>query len=109
MTPHTVLESFIVAALSGARDDLAEQDRKRGGDGLRDMAITLTRGRTIIAVHSDFHDGDRTLSSSFRLSPPLPSSMRELVCEFLMDLHEWVEGRQAAPELPVPEPRVTLH
>ena len=57
MTPHTVLESFIVAALSGARDDLAEQDRKRGGDGLRDMAITLTRGRTIIAVHSDFHDG----------------------------------------------------
>ena len=106
MTPH---ENFIIGALSAAWADLIVQDRARGGDGLRDMAITLTRGRTIIAVHSDFHDGDRTLSSSFRLSPPLPSRMRELVCEFLMDLHEWVEGRQAAPELPVPEPRVTLH
>jgi hypothetical protein len=105
MTPH---ENFIIGALSGAWADLIVQDRERGGDGLRDMAITLTRGRTIITVCSDFHDGDRTLSSSFRLSP-LPPSMCELLCEFLMDLHDWFEGRQAAPRPPVPEPRVTLH
>jgi hypothetical protein len=104
MTPHTVLESFIIGALSAAHADLIERDRERGGDGLRDMAITLTRGRTIITVCSDFHDGDRTLSSSFRLSPPLPPSMCEVLAEFLMDL-EWL----AAPELPLPEPRVTLH
>jgi len=85
MTPH---ENFIIGALSAAWADLIVQDRARGGDGLRDMAITLTRGRTIITVCSNFHDGDRTLSSSFRLSPPLPPSMCELLCEFLMDLYE---------------------
>ena len=97
MTPH---ENFIIGALSGAWADLIVQDRERGGDGLRDMAITLTRGRTIITVCSDFHDGERILTSSFRLSPPLPPSMREVLCEFLMDLYEG---------LPVSETRVTLH
>jgi hypothetical protein len=103
------LENFIISALSAAWADLIEQDRERDGDGLRDMAITLTKGRTIITVCSDFHDGDRTLTSSFRLSPPLPPSMCELLFEFLVDLHDWFEGRQAAPEPPVAETQVTLH
>ena len=37
----------------------------------------------------------------FELPEPL-TGMRELVCEFMLDLHEWLEGRQAAPKLPVP-------
>jgi len=31
------------------------------------------------------------------------------VCEFLLDLHEWLEGRQAAPKLLEPDAAATLH
>ena len=97
MTPH---ENFIIGALSAAWSDLLVQDQQRGGDGLRDMAITLTQGRTTITVCSDFRSGDRTLTSSFRLSPPLPPTMCALLREFLMDLYEG---------LPAAEPWATLH
>ena len=90
------IENFIIGALSAAWADLIEQDRERGGSGrLQDAAITLTRGRTIITVVSDFHDDDRRLTASFELSEPLPASMREPLCQFLLDLHQW--------------PRATLH
>ena len=104
------LVQFIIAESAAAWADLIEQDRERGGSGkLQDMALSLTRGRTIIAVHSDFHDDDRCLTSWFKLPEPLPPGMRPL-CEFLTDLHDWFEGEaESAPKLPVPEPRVTLH
>jgi hypothetical protein len=102
------LENFIIVESAVAWADLIVQDRERGSSGrLRDAVITLTQGRTIIAVH--LHNDDRMLTSWFRVPEPLPASMHELLCEFLMDLGEWLEGRQAAPKLPVPEPRVTLH
>ena len=104
------LENFIMAEVAAASADLIAQDRARGGSGrLQDAAITLTRGRTIITVVSDFHDDDRRLTVSFELSEPLPAGMREPLCEFLRNLHDWFEGRQAAPEPPVAETQVTLH
>jgi AAA domain len=63
---------------------------------------------TMIAVHCDYRDDDRTLTAWFKLPEPLPGR-RELVCEFLLDLHEWLEGRQPAPKLLMPDPHVTLH
>jgi hypothetical protein len=110
MIPHTVLENFIIVESAAAWATLIEMDRERGGSGkLRDAALSLARGRTIIAVHSDFHDDNRTLTVWFELPQPLLPGMRELVCEFMLDLLGWLEGRQAAPKLPVPQPRVTLH
>jgi len=35
--------------------------------------------------------------------------MREPLGEFLRNLHAWIKGTQAAPKLPVTEPRITLH
>jgi len=88
MAPHTVLESFVIGALAAAWADLVAQDQQRGGSGrLRDPAITLTRRRTVITVHSDYHDEARTLSARLTLSPPLPRRMCELLFESLM--HEW--------------------
>jgi hypothetical protein len=104
------IENFIIAEIQRASADLVAQDRARGGTWkLHDIALSLTQGRTVIAVHCDFHDDDRMLSSWFRLWQPLPAGMREPLCEFLLDLHGWLEGRQAAPKLPVSGPRVTLH
>jgi hypothetical protein len=103
MIPRTVLESLLSAAWA----DLIVQDQERGGSGkLQDPAITLTRGRTVIAVHCDYRDDGRMLTSWFRLPEPLPAGMHGPLCEFLLGLYDWLEGRQAA--LPV-EPRVTLH
>ena len=104
------IENFIMAEVAAASADLIAQDRARGGTGrLHDIALSLSQGRTVIAVHSDFHDGDRMLTSWFKLSEPLPADMRGPLCAFLRSLHEWIEGRQASPELPVPEPPATLH
>jgi hypothetical protein len=109
MTLHTVLENYIITEAASAWADLIVKDRERGGNGrLRDTALSLIQGRTMIALHCDFHDGDRTLTSWFRLPEPLPPD-RESVCEFLMDLHEWLEGGPTAPRSYVRDPRVTLH
>ena len=62
----------------------------------------------MIAVHCDYRDDDLTLTAWFKLPVSLPGK-RELLCEFMLDLLEWLEGRQAGPRLPVPKPRVTLH
>jgi len=95
-----------------AWQDLREQDRQRGGTGqLRDTAVSLTRGRTMITVHCDYHDDARMLSGGFMLPEPL-SGMREPVPgvngAFLLDLQEWLEGRQPPPKLFVAE-LITLH
>ena len=104
------IENFIIAEVAAASADLIAQDRARGGTGkLHDIALSLTQGRTVIAVHSDFHDCDRMLTSWFKLSEPLPAGMREPLGEFLRNLHAWIKGTQAAPKLPVTEPRITLH
>ena len=103
------LESFVIAESAAAWAVLIEMDRERGGTGeLRDTAVSLMQGKTMIAVHCDYRDDDRTLTAWFKLPEPLPGR-RELVCEFLLDLHEWLEGRQAAPKLLEPDASATLH
>jgi hypothetical protein len=122
MTPAE-LESFVIAESAVAWAALIEMDRERGGTGaLHDTAISLMRGRTMIAVHCDYHDDDRTLTAWFRLPEPLPPDedieRGEIVgdwqrCEggFLLRLHEWLEGRQPAPRLSAPDAESceTLH
>jgi hypothetical protein len=82
-------------------------DQERGGSGeLRDTAVSLMRCGTMIAVHADFSDDD-ALTAWFTLPEPLPGA-REAVGEFLIGLHEWLQGKRAAPKLPAPELRV-LH
>jgi hypothetical protein len=116
------LESFVIAESAHAWAALIEMDRERGGTGdLRDTAISLMRGRTMIAVHCDYHDDDRTLTAWFRLPEPLPPDADivpvEIVgdwqrCEgggFLGRLHAWLEGKQPAPKLSAPDPLATLH
>jgi hypothetical protein len=89
---------------------------------LSDTAVSLMRGRTMIAVHADFHDDDRTLTAWFTLPEPLPPDEDivpvEIVgdwqrCEggFLLRLHAWLEGRQLAPKLFAADPQgcETLH
>src|SRR5262249_51225693 len=67
------LESFIVDEARGAWAVLSEMDRERGGTGeLHDTAISLMRGRTMIAIHCDYHSDDRMLTAWFRLPEPLP-------------------------------------
>jgi hypothetical protein len=122
MTPAE-LESFVLAESAHAWAALIEMDRERGGTGeLHDTAVSLMRGRTMIAVHCDYHDDARTLTAWFRLPEPLPPdddiAPVEIVgdwqrCEggFLLRLHEWLEGRQAAPKLFEADPQApgTLH
>ena len=98
-------------------------DRERGGTGeLHDTALSLMRGRTMIAVHCDYHDDDRTLTAWFKLPEPLPPDEDiapvEIVgdwqrCEggFLLRLHAWLEGRQPVPKLSAPDAEgcETLH
>jgi hypothetical protein len=107
------LEKFVLAESAAAWQDLIEQDRERGGSGqLCDTALSLVRGRTVIAVHCDFHNDDRMLTASFTLPEPLPGGREPLPgvnAAFLPDLHEWLEGRQAPPKLYVPDPRIVLH
>jgi hypothetical protein len=101
------LESFVIAESAAAWAALIEMDRERGGTGeLHDTAVSLMRGRTMIAVHCDYHDDDRTLTAWFKLPEPLPGRR-----EFILDLHEWLEGRQPAPKLSAPDPQggETLH
>jgi hypothetical protein len=87
MTPAE-LESFVIAESAAAWAALIEMDRERGGTGeLHDTAVSLMRGRAMIAVHCDYRDDDRTLTAWFKLPQPLPGQ-RERVCEFLLDLHE---------------------
>ena len=44
-----------------------------GGTGeLHDTAVSLMRGRTMIAVHCDYHDDARMLCAWFTLPEPLP-------------------------------------
>jgi hypothetical protein len=102
--------AFILAESARPGRTLRETDRERGGSGeLADTAVSLCRGPTGIAVHCDYRDDDRTLTSWFTLpEPPLPD-MREPLGEFLMGLHEWLEGRQDAPRLPVLETARVLH
>jgi hypothetical protein len=105
------LEKFIIAASVAAWRDLIEQDKGRGGDGkLRDMAISLTRGRTRVTLHCDYSDDARMLSAGFVLPEPLPD-VQVANGEFLLNLHEWLEGRQPAPKLFTPDPQgcETLH
>jgi hypothetical protein len=99
------LESFVIAESAAAWAALIEMDRERGGTGeLHDTAVSLMRGRTMIAVHCDYHDDDRTLTAWFKLPEPLPGRR-----EFILDLHDWLEGRQAAPKLLEPDASATLH
>jgi hypothetical protein len=103
------LESFIVAESRAAWADLIEMDRERGGSGeLHHTAVSLVRGRTMIAVHCDYRSDDM-LTSWFELPEPLLPDMREPLAEFLVDLHAWLEGKQPAPKLPVPEQPRVLH
>jgi hypothetical protein len=52
----------------------------------------------MITVHCDYNDDARMLTAGFMLPEPLPG-MREPLPgvngAFLLDLHEWLEGRQA--------------
>ena len=117
------LEKFIIAMSVDAWRDLIEMDKERGGDGkLRDTAISLTRKRTMITLHCDYSDDDRTLSSWFLLPEPLPPDndieRGEIVGDwqrcnggFLLRLHAWLEGGQPAPKLSAPDTEgcETLH
>jgi len=97
------LESFVIDESAAAWAALIEMDRERGGTGeLHDTAVSLMRGRPMIAVHADFHHEDRTLTAWFTLPEPLPPDedvvLGEVVgdwrrCEgvFLLALHEWLE------------------
>jgi hypothetical protein len=58
----------------------------------------------MIAVHCDYRDDDRTLTAWFKLPEPLPGRR-----EFLLELHEWLEGRQPVPRLFEPDPSATMH
>jgi hypothetical protein len=99
------LEKFVLAEGAAAWQNLVCMDKERGGDGrLRDTAVSLTQHRTVIAVHADYHDDDRILTSWFTLPEPLPGPR-----EFLLDLHEWLEGRQPPPKLFITDPLMTLH
>jgi hypothetical protein len=122
MTPAE-LQDFVIRESAAAWRDLIEMDKERGGTGeLHDTALSLMRGRTMIAVHCDYHDDARTLTAWFKLPEPLPPDedieRGEIVgdwqrCEggFLLRLHEWLEGRQPAPKLFEPDPQApgTLH
>jgi hypothetical protein len=112
MTPAD-LERFILAETARAWADLLEMDRERGGTGqLQDTAISLTRNRTMISVHSNYHDDARMLTTWFTLPEPLPGGREPLPGvngAFLLDLHEWLEGRQPPPKLFVTDPLMTLH
>ena len=122
MTPAE-LESFVLAESAHAWAALIEMDRERDGTGeLHDTALSLMRGRTMIAVHCDYHDDARTLTAWFKLPEPLPPDKDiapvEIVgdwqrCEggFLLRLHAWLEGRQPAPKLSAPDAEgcETLH
>jgi len=113
------LERFVTEGCVACWRLLARRDRQRGGDGvLRGTALALTDDRTLVTLHSDYHDDERRMSVSFRLSKPLPPDEDiepgEVVgdwqrCEggFLLRLHAWLEGRQPAPKLSAPNE--TLH
>src|SRR5262245_8624117 len=88
------LNHFILTNSAAAWRDLIEQDRERGGSGeLNDTAISLTRGRTMITLYCDYSDDSRMLSAGFMLPEPLPAAREP----FLLDLHEWLEGKVAEP------------
>jgi hypothetical protein len=122
MTPAE-LESFVLAESVHAWAALIEMDRERGGTGeLHDTAISLTRRRTMITLHCNYSDDARMLSAWFMLPEPLPPDedieRGEIVGDwqrcnggFLLRLHAWLEGRQAAPKLSAPaaEGCETLH
>ena len=113
------LESFIVAESRAAWAVLIQMDRERGGTGeLHDTAISLMRGRTMIAVHCDYHSDDRTLTAWFALPEPLPPDPDIKFIEnvgdwarfrggFLQKLHKQLE--QQSLELSVPDPAGMLH
>ena len=100
------VESVVINGCVACWRELQQRDLDRGGDGvLRGIAIALTRGRTLVTLHSDYHDDERRMSVSFRLSRPLPPDEDvvplEVVgewqrCEggFLLRLHEWLESQQ---------------
>jgi hypothetical protein len=99
----------VIAESAAAWAALIEMDRERGGTGeLHDTAVSLMRGRTMIAVHCDHRDDDRTLTAWFTLPEPLPGT-RESRAEFILDLHSWLEGRSAVPKLAEPDAPATLH
>jgi hypothetical protein len=52
----------------------------------------------MLTIHCDYSDDARTLSAGVVLPAPLPDS-ENVNGDFLLDLHEWLEGRQPAPEL----------
>jgi hypothetical protein len=84
-------------------------DRERGGTGeLHDTAVSLMRGRTMIAVHADFHDDEHTLTAWFTLPEPLPPDedieLGEVVGDWrrckgglILRIHTWLE--EQPPEL----------
>jgi hypothetical protein len=108
---------------NGASASAARQSSSATGGGtgeLHDTAASLMRGRTMIAVHCDYHHDARMLSVWFMLPQPLPPDedvvRGEIIgdwqrCEggFLLRLHEWLEGRQPAPKLFESDPSATMH
>jgi hypothetical protein len=111
-------DCYRLSVRNGQRLTLANAWRRLDKGGVHDVAQWIEHAEksalcgfghiTMIAVHCDYRDDDRTLTAWFKLPEPLPGR-RELVCEFLLDLHEWLEGRQPAPKLLMPDPHVTLH
>jgi hypothetical protein len=108
--PHADLEQMIIASAVAGRRDLIEQDRQCGGNGkLTDTAISMTRQRTMITLHCNYSEDARTLSAGFVLPEPLPDA-KNANGDFLLELDEWLEGRQPAPELfALDQQRDTLH
>ena len=63
-----------IAAFAAAANDLAERDRRRGGDGkLRDVMVSLADDRKTVIVYSNWSDDARTMVASFTLPEPLPA------------------------------------
>ena len=51
-----------IAAFAAAANDLAERDRRRGGDGkLRDVMVSLADDRKTVIVYSNWSDDARTM------------------------------------------------
>jgi hypothetical protein len=66
--------------------DLIEQDKARGGSGgCATTAISLTKGRTLVTVHTDYHDDERRMSAGFRLPEPLPPDENVVLGEVVGD------------------------
>ena len=98
------LEKFVTEHCVVCWRDLIEWEKARGGSGkLCDTAISLTKGRTVVTVYSDYHDDELHMSAGFRLPEPLPPDedvvRGEIIgdwqrCDggFLLGLHRLLES-----------------